>query len=59
MSRGAQAFKQADVTKAIKGAQNAGLDVNRFEIDRTGKIVVFAGRPDNQVSPPNAWDDVR
>jgi hypothetical protein len=44
MSRAAQVFRQADVTKAIKGAQNAGLDVHRFEIDRTGKIVVLAGK---------------
>jgi superfamily II DNA or RNA helicase len=42
MSRGAQAFKQTDVTKAIKGARNAGLNVQRFEIDRSGKIVVIA-----------------
>lgn len=60
MSRGAQAFKQTDVTKVIKGAQNAGLDVDRFEIDRAGKIVVFAGRrPDRQTALTNEWDDVR
>jgi hypothetical protein len=56
MSRGAHKFKQGDVTKAIKGAVNAGLAVKRFEIDREGKIVVFAGRPDEA---PNDWDDVR
>ena len=58
MSRGAHKFKQGDVTKAIKGAVNAGLTVARIEIDREGKIVVFpAGRPDSQ--SPNEWDNVR
>jgi hypothetical protein len=46
MSRGIQAFKQTDITKAIRGAQNAGLDVHRFEIDRAGKIVIIAGQTD-------------
>ncbi|WP_192740836.1 hypothetical protein [Bradyrhizobium sp. OAE829] len=41
MSRGAQTFKQGDVTKAVKGAVNAGLEVQRVEIDQAGKIVNF------------------
>jgi hypothetical protein len=60
MSRGTQAFRQSDVTKAVKGAVNAGLEVQRIEIE-SGKIVVFAGRPD--LRPPgqsvNEWDEVR
>ncbi|HWX17341.1 MAG TPA: hypothetical protein VNX23_19085 [Bradyrhizobium sp.] len=58
MSRGAHNFKQGDVTKAIKGAVNAGLAVKRVEIDRDGKIIVFAGRSDNQTTT-NEWDDVQ
>jgi hypothetical protein len=46
VSRGAQTFKQGDVTKAIKGAVNAGLPVKRVEIE-PGKITVFAGKPDD------------
>jgi len=57
MSRGAHKFKQGDVTKALKGAVNAGLAVKRFEIDRDGKIVVIAGRPDGQ-EQANEWDAV-
>ena len=38
MSRGAHKFKQGDVTKAIKGAVNAGLSVKRIEIQE-GKII--------------------
>lgn len=44
MSRGIQAFKQTDVTKAIRAAQKAGLDIKRFEIDRAGKITVIADK---------------
>ncbi|HEY5131445.1 MAG TPA: hypothetical protein VIJ35_29835 [Bradyrhizobium sp.] len=44
MSRGLQVFRQTDITKAIRAAQKAGLDVHRFEIDRAGKIVVLADK---------------
>jgi len=45
MSRGAQTFKQNDVTKACKGAVRAGLEVQRVEIE-AGKISVVTGRPE-------------
>ncbi len=50
MSRGAHKFKQGDVTKAIKGAVNAGLAVERVEIQH-GKIVIVTGRPDDKGQP--------
>jgi hypothetical protein len=60
MSRGNQTFRQGDITKAVKGAQNAGMEVQRVEI-QAGKIVVFAGkfdqRPEGRLA--NEWDDVR
>jgi hypothetical protein len=55
MSRGAHNLKQGDVTRAIKGAVNAGLAVKRVEVEGR-KIIIFAGRPDEA---PNDWDDVR
>ena len=60
MSRGVQSFRQGDVTKALKGAQNAGLEVQRIEIE-AGKIVVFAGRADQRPAGPlvTGWDEVR
>jgi hypothetical protein len=58
MSRGAQAFKQNDVKKAIKGAVNAGLAVNRVEIE-AGKIVVFTDGPPDHSAPTNEWNDVQ
>jgi hypothetical protein len=41
MSKGFQAFKQGDVAKALKAARIAGVTVDRYEIDKAGKIVVF------------------
>jgi hypothetical protein len=43
-----------------KGAQNAGFEVQRVEIE-AGKIVVFAGKSDQQAGERsvNEWDDVR
>jgi hypothetical protein len=58
MSRGSQNFRQSDLTKAIKGAVNGGLKVERVEIDSAGKIVVFASQPTLAVAR-NEWDDVR
>jgi hypothetical protein len=61
MSRGVQTFKQGDVAKALKAAAKAGVEVQRFEIDpATGKIVVFAGKPDEpqKAKPANEWDTV-
>ena len=53
MSRSAQSFTQGDITRAVKGAVKAGLNVQRFEIDRDGKIVVFTGK---QPEHPNVED---
>ncbi|RQH15685.1 hypothetical protein [Bradyrhizobium sp. RP6] len=50
MSRGSQTFKNGVLAKALKEAADAGLSVNRFEIDRDGKIVVIAGQPDKSHS---------
>lgn len=52
----AAVFKQADVTRAVKGVTVAGLPVGRVEIDRAGKIVVFTGAAESQ-RLPNEWDE--
>jgi hypothetical protein len=62
MSRGVQAFKQTDVTKAIKGARNANLDVERIEIGRDGRIVIHTGKAGAAAIAAdghNEWDDVK
>lgn len=39
-------FSQGDVTRALRAAKAAGLDVSRFEISADGKIIV-----DSHVAP--------
>jgi hypothetical protein len=55
MSRGPQNLRRGDVTKTIKGAVNAGLSVQRVEVDKDGKIIVFTGKQDD----PSALDQWR
>jgi hypothetical protein len=45
MARGPASFKQRDVTRAVRGAVAAGVEVQRIEIDKTGKIVIVTGKP--------------
>lgn len=58
------AFKQADVSRALKGAIVAGMKVDRVEIDQDGKIVLrFDAAADapvhsGQGASRNEWDSV-
>jgi hypothetical protein len=41
-------FTQSDITKALKGALKAGIEIERIqsvEIDRAGNIRVIVGKP--------------
>ena len=59
MSVRAKAFRQADVSRAVKGAKAAGIDVARVEIGLDGRIVVVAGLPEpiepENLSPLERW----
>jgi len=57
MARKPATFKQADVTRAVRGAVAAGVDVACIEIDaRTGNIVISTPRVHSQsVAPYDAW----
>ena len=50
-------FKQSDVTRAIKGAANAGMRVGRIEITSNGKIVILP-QTTVQNQTENPWDEV-
>jgi hypothetical protein len=50
MARGPAAFKQRDVTRALRATIAAGLGVQRIEIEKDGKIVVFPGVPKSETS---------
>lgn len=54
MTRGACTFKERDVTRALRATLAAGVQVQRVEIDQSGKIVlVMAGG-----KPPSPADDL-
>lgn len=47
------AFRQADITRAMKGAIAAGLKPSRADIDRDGKITLVFG----EAAPPEPATD--
>jgi hypothetical protein len=61
MPRGKQLFKQGDVTRAVKAALKAGLDVELVKIDEAGTIAVSVKPPDQKSAEDsvNEWDEVR
>jgi hypothetical protein len=56
MPRGKCAFKQCDVTRAIKAARKAGVEPTRVEIDN-GKIIVIAEKPEaaSEINALDVW----
>jgi hypothetical protein len=61
MSRGAHTFTQTDVTKALKGAEKAGLKVRRAEVHTDGSILLDFDPPAKMPDDPNVneWDTVK
>ena len=60
MSRGVQTFKQGDITKALKGAEKAGLKVQRAAIGPDGRIVLdFTEQDQQSVNTTNEWDSIK
>ena len=48
MARGPCTFRQHDVTRALRATVAAGIEVQRIEIDKDGKIVVVTGKLPDQ-----------
>ena len=59
MARGPNNFKQRDVSRALRAAMSAGIEVERFEIDQAGRIVVFAEKSAAPAKPANEWDSIK
>jgi hypothetical protein len=55
MSRAPFRFKQSDVTRAIRAATAAGVEIARIDVDRDGRISVIpkGACPEPQANP---WD---
>lgn len=51
-------FSQRDVTRAVKGVQDAGLQVGMVRITPEGEILVIPGQPPAvpSLQDPNEWD---
>ena len=59
MSRAPSSFRQQDVTRAVKAVRQAGVEVARVEVDKSGKIVIItadAALEDKQEG--NEWDSI-
>lgn len=52
-------FRQADISRALKGAKAAGFAVGRVEISTDGRIVILPlAATAIEDEPGNAWDEV-
>ena len=58
MNRAPSIFRQQDLTKAIRGATKAGVDIARIEIAKDGRIVLVVGNSQDQtiVTPQDDLD---
>ena len=57
MARAPSAFRQGDVTRALRAAKAAGVDIGRIEIHPNGRIIIVTEtEAERQVCPPlDAW----
>jgi hypothetical protein len=61
MARAPSAFRQQDVTRAVKAVAAAGVHIARIEIDKAGKIVIITAEPTGQPAATmegNEWDRI-
>jgi hypothetical protein len=56
MARSPSAFRQGDITRAVKAMAAAGQRVARVEIDKTGRIILVTGEAAQAPIEGNEWD---
>jgi len=57
MPRGRSTFRQQDVTRALRAAKAAGLEVSGYEVDATtGKIIVTTGSSEPKPASASPFD---
>ena len=55
MARAPSTFRQQDVTRAIRAAIAAGVDIARIEVAKDGRIIIVTAEAEPQKSE-NEWD---
>jgi len=59
MSRGPQAFRQRDVTKAVRAVVAAGMTVTEIRVDKDGARIVVVPEPGKLAArEANEWDRI-
>ena len=64
MSRRPCTFKQQDVTRVLRAAAAAGIEVQRIEVGKDGKIIVVTGKAagaetNTEIAErTNPWDNI-
>jgi hypothetical protein len=58
MPKGPASFKQLDLKRAIKAILDTGLEIDRVEVDRTGKIVIVPKSQNTPAPEATGWEDV-
>jgi hypothetical protein len=56
MARAPSAFRQQDVTRDIRAAIAAGVDIARVEVAKDGRIVIITAPEMAQTKGENEWD---
>jgi hypothetical protein len=56
MARAPSTFRQQDVTRAIRAAKAAGVEIRRVEIARDGRIVIITSTEAKPTEEKNEWD---
>jgi hypothetical protein len=49
-------LKEVNVKRVLSGAQKAGVEIARVEVDKDGKITLIPGSPSNAQTTENALD---
>ena len=57
MGHGRSTFKETDLTRALRAARKAGVDVERVEVGRDGRIVLVLKNGDKVFTERNEWDE--
>ena len=56
MSASSHKFRQRELTRAVRAMQAAGLEIERVEIDRDGRIIVV---PKGGTKQTTGWEDIK